>query len=154
MSLLTEDGKLYLIAGDHEPLNKELAPLAAKTACTGQLRREREGESAHRKAVAEAGDDYGSVSRFGNETPTAERIQMKKRIIIIGLLAWRSASGGSRSYRQQTALYIPPMSAETPSPRLKSAPGRSKILSRVSRRMMSRSRAMAGSCSPSARSPI
>jgi hypothetical protein len=31
VSLLTEDGKLYLIAGDHEPLNKELAPLAAKT---------------------------------------------------------------------------------------------------------------------------
>lgn len=31
MSLLTEDGKLYLIAGDHEPLNKELAPLAAKS---------------------------------------------------------------------------------------------------------------------------
>ena len=31
MSLLTEDGKLYLIADDHEPLNQELAPLAAKT---------------------------------------------------------------------------------------------------------------------------
>lgn len=36
MSLLTEDGTLNLIAGDHEPLNKELAPLAAKPACTGQ----------------------------------------------------------------------------------------------------------------------
>lgn len=126
MSLLTEDGTLYLIAGDHEPLNKELAPLVAKTACTGQQRRDREGESAHRQAVAEAGDDYGSVSCFGNETPTAERIQMKKRKIIIGLLAWRSASGDSRSYRQRRALYIPPMSAETPSARLMSAPGRSK----------------------------
>jgi hypothetical protein len=28
--LLTEDAKLYLIACDQEPLNKELAPLAAK----------------------------------------------------------------------------------------------------------------------------
>lgn len=45
MSLLTEDGTLYLIAGDHEPLNKELAPLAAKTACTDQQRRDREGEA-------------------------------------------------------------------------------------------------------------
>ena len=60
MSLVTEDSTLYLIADDHEPLNKELAPLVAKTACTGLQRREREGNRAHRKAVAEAGDDYGS----------------------------------------------------------------------------------------------
>jgi hypothetical protein len=31
VSLLTGDGKVYLIAGDHEPLNRDLAPLAAKT---------------------------------------------------------------------------------------------------------------------------
>ena len=31
MSRLTEDGKLYLIASDHEPPNKDLVPLAART---------------------------------------------------------------------------------------------------------------------------
>lgn len=31
VGLLTSDNQLYLIIGKHEPMNKELAPLAAKT---------------------------------------------------------------------------------------------------------------------------
>jgi hypothetical protein len=31
VGLKTEDGKVYLIIGQHEPLNAKLAPLAAKT---------------------------------------------------------------------------------------------------------------------------
>jgi hypothetical protein len=31
VGLLTKDNQLYLVIGQHEPINKELAPLAAKT---------------------------------------------------------------------------------------------------------------------------
>ncbi len=31
VGLLGEDGKVYLLLGEHKPLNKELAPLAGKT---------------------------------------------------------------------------------------------------------------------------
>lgn len=31
VGILTADGKLYLVIGEHKPMNKELTPLAAKT---------------------------------------------------------------------------------------------------------------------------
>jgi hypothetical protein len=39
VSLLTEDGKLYLIAGEHEPLNKELAPARSQDGHVARQRR-------------------------------------------------------------------------------------------------------------------
>ena len=89
VSLLTEVGKLYLIAGDNNPLNKELAPLAAKTVTLRGKVASRDGM--HRKRTKNA-------RQFANLAETLLRRRPK-----ISKL-WNAASTGSACLGDHTAV--------------------------------------------------